>query len=89
MMHPAKFLWGMRAILYKPFFGKFKFPSYIGRPCFIEGCKKIEIGKGVRIFPGIRMEAIGNGKITIGDNTAIEQNVHITSGGGYCVSVKM
>lgn len=28
------------------------------------------------------MEAIENGIIEIGDNTAIEQNVHITSRGG-------
>ncbi len=81
-MHPVKFVWGIRAILYKPFFDRIGNPTYIGRPCFIEGCKNIEIGNRVRIFPGIRMEAIGQGKIVIGNNTAIEQNVHITSSGG-------
>ena len=78
-MHFAKIIWGLRALLYRPFFGHVGLPSYIGRPCFIEGCKRIDIGKYVRIFPGVRMEAIKNGRIIIGDNTAIEQNVHITS----------
>ena len=81
-MHPAKMLWGLRALIYKPFFGHVGIPTYIGKPCFVEGCRNIVIGKKVRIFPGIRMEAIKEGKIEIGDNTAIEQNVHITSWGG-------
>lgn len=59
--------------------------TYMGKPCFLEGCKGISIGKKTRIFPGIRMEAIGTGEITIGDNCAIEQNVHITSMGSNLV----
>lgn len=82
-MHPIKYVWALRALLYKPFFKHIGNMSYIGKPCFIEGCKRISIGKRTRIFPGIRMEAIGTGEIMIGDNCAIEQNVHITSGGGY------
>ena len=77
--HPIKYIWAFRSILYKPFFKHVGNMSYIGRPCFIEGCKGISIGSKTRIFPGIRMEAIGNGEIIIGDNCAIEQNVHITS----------
>ena len=41
--------------------------------------------KKTRIFPGIRMEAIGNGEISIGDNCAIEQNIHITSMGSNLI----
>lgn len=81
-MHPIKYLWAARAVVYKMTFGRVGNMTYIGRPTFIEGRKNIYIGNRVRIFPGIRMEAIGNGTIKIGDNTAIEQNVHITSGGG-------
>lgn len=81
-MHSAKIVWGIRALLYKPFFRHLGIPSYMGKPCFIEGCKNIDIGKKVRIFPGIRLEAIKDGRIKIGDNTAIEQSVHITSRGG-------
>lgn len=84
-MHPIKYVWALRALLYKPFFKHIGNMSYFGKPCFIEGCKRISIGKRTRIFPGIRMEAIGTGEIKIGDNCAIEQNVHITSGGGLLI----
>ena len=78
-MHPIKYIWGIRAIVYKLFFkhiGKF---TYIGKPCFVEGCKNMIIGNRVRIFPGLRIQTLEKGKIVIGNNTAIEQNVHITS----------
>lgn len=75
-----KIFWFFRALLYKPFFGSFGQPSYIGPPTFLAGTRKIFIGKKVRIFPNIRMEAIGEGaSININDNVAIGQNVHITS----------
>lgn len=79
MMHPVKYIWALRALSYKPFFKHIGNMTYIGKPCFIEGRKGISIGDRTRIFPGIRLEAIGNGKIKIGNNCAIEQNVHITS----------
>ena len=78
-MHPVKYLWGIRAIINKFFFGRIGKFTYIGNPCFIEGRKNIYIGERTRIFPGIRMEAIKNGKIVIGNNVAIKQNVQITS----------
>ena len=77
-MHPIKFIWAFRAMMYKPFFGKIGKMTYIGKPCFIEGCKNLRIGNKVRIFPGIRIEAMNKGKVIIGNNVAIEQNVHIT-----------
>lgn len=80
-MHPIKYVWALRAILYKPFFKNIGNMTYIGKPCFIEGCKNISIGKMTRIFPGVRMETIEAGEINIGDNCAIEQNVHIISKG--------
>lgn len=84
-MHPIKYVWALRALIYKPFFKHIGSMTYMGKPCFIEGCKGISIGKKTRIFPGIRMEAIGTGEISIGDNCAIEQNVHITSMGSNLV----
>lgn len=78
-MNLRKLSWVIRLVLYKPFMGSVGTLSYMGRPCFLEGVKKIFIGNKVRIFPGIRMEAIGKGSIDIGDNVAIEQNVHIIS----------
>lgn len=78
-MHPVKIIWAVRAVLYKFFLKEVGLPTYIGKPVFIEGRRGISIGKRVRIFPGIRMEAIGSGSISIGNNVAIEQNVHIIS----------
>ncbi|WP_312822086.1 DapH/DapD/GlmU-related protein [Epilithonimonas sp.] len=74
-----KLFWIVRALLFKPFFGRFGFVSYIGKPIFIKGSKKIFIGKNVRIFPHLRIEAYENAKIVIEDNVGIGQNVHITS----------
>jgi acetyltransferase-like isoleucine patch superfamily enzyme len=54
----------------------------MGKPTFLSGIHKVSIGKKVRIFPGLRMEAIGKqSEIIIGDDVAIAQNVHITSAG--------
>ena len=61
-VHPIKLFWIIRALIYKPFFNSIGKLTYIGKPCFIEGCKGISIGNKTRIFPGIRMEAIGTGK---------------------------
>ena len=77
-----KIFWILRAVIYKLFFGKFVFPSYIGKPIFIGNFKRIFIGKRVRIFPGARIEVIGkNSSIVFEDNISIAQNLHIISGG--------
>ena len=76
-----KVLWVLRALIYKPFFGKFCMPSYIGKPIYLKNTKRIFIGKRVRIFPGIRLEVINKvAKLQIQENVAIGQNVHITCG---------
>lgn len=77
-----KILWGIRAIFYKILLKKILFPSYIGKPIFLSGYKRIKIGKRVRIYPGLRMECYEKGKIEIEDDVAIGQNFHITSGIG-------
>lgn len=76
-----KIFWGIRAILYAPFFGKFGMPSYLGRPIFLKGIRHIFIGNKVRIFPNLRMETQDCGTIHIEDDVVISQNVHITSAG--------
>lgn len=75
-----KLFWILRGMLYKPFFGQYSLPSYIGKPVFIENFKRIYIGKRVRIFPGARIEVIGdNASIVFEENISIGQNLHITS----------
>ena len=67
----------MRAVCYKLFFKKFGMGGYIGKPLYVSGARRIAVGARTRIFPGMRIEAIGKGSIEIGDNTVIEQNAHI------------
>lgn len=78
-IHISKIFWTLRAIVYKPFFKKITLPSYIGKPLFIDGKKRISIGKRVRIFPNARIEALKYGMVTIESNVYIGQNCHITS----------
>lgn len=74
-----KIFWALRGMAYKAVFGHFGNFSYIGKPVSIKGKKNIYIKDRVRIYPGIRMEAIGRGEIEINENTSIGQNFHITS----------
>ena len=75
-----KIFWIIRGLMYKPFFGKFSFPSYIGKPIYINNFKKIFIGKRVRIFPNSRIECLSeDAKIIIHDNVSIGHNLHLTA----------
>lgn len=75
-----KIFWILRGLLYKPFFGKYGLPSYIGKPVFIGNFKRIFISKRVRIFPGARIEVIGNNALIVfEENISVGQNLHITS----------
>ncbi|MBB4807783.1 acetyltransferase-like isoleucine patch superfamily enzyme [Chryseobacterium defluvii] len=80
-----KYFWALRALLYAPFFGKFALPSYLGRPLFLMGTKKVFIDKKVRIFPHLRMEVHRSGNIHIREDVVISQNVHITSAGNLVI----
>lgn len=80
-----KIFWALRAGLYAPFFGKFGFPGYLGRPLFLMGIKKVFIGKKVRIFPHLRLEVHRSGTVCIQDDVVISQNVHITSAGNLVI----
>lgn len=58
-------------------FGKFGFRSRLAGPAMLTGCRRIEIGKGVCIRRGARIEVVGDdGKIEIGDGTSIQLGFH-------------
>lgn len=80
-----KMCWVARALVYKPFFGSFGCPGYIGKPCVLYGIAKIYVGKRVRIFPGLRAEVYDGGRLVIGDNVGIGQNAHFTSAGSLVI----
>ena len=77
----TKIIGVVRAIVYRPFFERIGFPTYICKPLALYHVKGISIGNKVRIYPGVRMETHSNGKIEIQDDVSIGQNFHITSGG--------
>ncbi|UNC93564.1 acyltransferase [Candidatus Contubernalis alkaliaceticus] len=74
-----KYLWGIRAVFYKLRFQSIGKMSYIGKPLFLLGTNKCNIGNRVRIYPGLRMEIHGKGGISIEENVSIGQNLHIIS----------
>lgn len=85
-MNIKKVLWGIRSLFYKMTFKKFGNLSYIGTPLILAGVKYVEIGGKVRIFPGLRLEAIGeDSSIIIEDNTSIGQNLHVVSKGNLII----
>jgi acetyltransferase-like isoleucine patch superfamily enzyme len=81
------FCWLFRALIYKLFFGRIGFLSFIGKPTFLRGTRRIYLGKSVHIFPNIRLEVVNkDAKIEFKDNVSIAQNVHITAGGELIIN---
>jgi acetyltransferase-like isoleucine patch superfamily enzyme len=74
-----KIVWAIRFLCYRLFLGSAIFPGYLGCPLYIRGFRYIFLGRRVRIFPHIRMEAFDGGSIRIHNDVSIAQNVHITS----------
>ena len=83
-----KLFWAIRAVIYQPFFGRLTLSSYLGKPTYLKGTKRIFIDKKVRIFPHLRMETHFNGSIHIQEDVVISQNVHITSAGKLLIGKK-
>ena len=80
-MNLRKYFWAVRGLLFKLRFKKVGNMSYLGKTTNISGpSRNISIGNKVRIYPGLRAEIADNiGKITIGDDVSIGQNLQITS----------
>ena len=76
----------------KPRFKKLGKKSMINKPILISGKKYIEIGDNVFVRNNARIEAVDkwnnsqySPKITIGNNTSIEQGFHCTSAGNLII----
>lgn len=56
---------------------------------------KVSIGSRFRCFPGLRLEVFKNAQVSIGDNVAMGQNIHITCGkkieikSGVCIAASV
>ncbi len=81
----SKLLWGLRALLLSPMFGRFRMPSYLGPPVLLVGSRNIFIDRGVGIFPGLRAETHHDGTIHIEENVSIGQHFHITAIGNLTI----
>lgn len=78
MVALIKLFWMIRAIIFKMFFGRFGYCSYLGKASYLSGVSNVHIGSKVRIYPHSRIESLG-GIIYIGDNTSIGQCLHLVS----------
>lgn len=75
----VKLYWAFKTLIYRLFFKRIGWNSYVADILFLLGGKNIVIGNKVRIFPGLRMETHNNGSIIIEEDVSIGQNIHITS----------
>lgn len=74
----TKISWVLRGMVYKVLLGGFSMPSYLGPPSFLHRPKNIFVGKRVRIFPSLRAECHGEGRLFIHNNISIGQGFHVT-----------
>ena len=70
---------------YAFFFQKIGRGTILRNPLFIANPKRICIGDNVFIRDNARLEVVGNGSITIGDDSSFEQGFHITGGGDLSI----
>lgn len=69
----------LRNLVYRSIFAQLNSPVYIQNGVEFLGTARIEIGKGVYIFKGVRIDAQGhpNNKIYLANGVAIERNTDI------------
>lgn len=74
-----KLYWYLLTFKSRLFIREIGLMSYFAKPVFVHGGSRIRIKNKVRIFPGARMEAHGEGLIIIQENVSIGQNFHLIS----------
>jgi acetyltransferase-like isoleucine patch superfamily enzyme len=79
MINDSRLIWGLRHIIYKVIHRNLEGFGYIGKPCFTKNLKRLYAKKGLGIFPGARIEIL-DGKIEIGENVRIGQNLTLNCG---------
>lgn len=74
-----KYLWALNAFGLRLRGIKMQFPTYIGPTLYVRNHRQIELGRRVRIWPGLRIEVYNNAKVTIEDDVALGAFCHITA----------
>ncbi|MDZ8028267.1 MAG: acyltransferase [Nostoc sp. SerVER01] len=79
----------LRNLVYRTIFAKIGSPVYIQNGVEFNGTSCIEIGSGVYIFKGVRLDASGhkNNKIHLANKVAIERNVDIGCLSDTCIHI--
>jgi acetyltransferase-like isoleucine patch superfamily enzyme len=79
----------LRNLGYRSIFAQMSTPVYIQNGVEFNGTSCIEIGSGVYIFKGVRMDARGdkNNRIHLGNRVAIERNVDIGCLEDTCIHI--
>ncbi|MGB3656262.1 MAG: acyltransferase [Rivularia sp. (in: cyanobacteria)] len=69
----------LRKLVYKSILGQIGESVYIQNGVELLGACKIELGNGVHLFKGVRLDALGNenNKIVLEEGVAIERNIDI------------
>jgi acetyltransferase-like isoleucine patch superfamily enzyme len=81
-----KIIWTVNALLHRARGMKVGMPSYIGPTVYVSPRRAIRIGKRVRIWPGLRIEAYNDAKIAIEDDVVIGQFCHIIAAEDLTIS---
>lgn len=90
-----KFLWFIFFLFRKPFLARSGWRCYFGSAVYVSGMSRIFLGDRFRIFPGARIEVFSSGKLIVGDDVAIAQNLHLTCkeeiliGTGSCIAANV
>lgn len=80
----GRIFWFLRGLIYKIFIGKSGL-FYLGKPIYVYGFSRINIGNMVGIFPGSRLEVLRGGSFKIGDNVSIGQGLHVVVSGDLSI----
>ena len=86
-----RLFWFLRLRIYALFINVVGWSGYLGPITFIKGLGNIYFGRDCRIFPGARLEALGLGKLLIGDYFRSVHNLFLTCTdhniciGSYCI----
>lgn len=86
MKNMFRFSWLLSTMIYRFFFKKIGWLSYVAPAAYICGGRKISIGDRVRIMPGSRLECHENGELQIYDNVSIGNGCHIAAGGRLVIN---
>lgn len=74
-----KYLWALNAVGLRLRGTKIQFPSYVGPTLYLKNRRQIEIGRRVRIWPGLRIEVYNDAKVIIEDDVALGPFCHINA----------